>query len=232
MVNGKNAYYVGGKPANGWYTVSGVRYYFDSQGFPTTGMKTISGKKYFFLANGKLAAGYGDGGDWNGDGYLTAAANVNGRLEILLVDNSGIVQKETAITGSGKGYNLALKGVQYLGMPYVYAGNSLTAGTDCSGFVYLIHQMEGLSIPRSTYTQVDSSFKRSNNYLMGTIISATASSLKPGDLIYYNGNGHVAMYIGGGMIIHASHEAAYPEGGIKISNYNYTSITQAIRFWS
>lgn len=94
---------------------------------------------------------------------------------------------------------------QFLGNPYVYGGSSLTKGTDCSGFTMSVYAHFGYSLNRSSYTQV-------NN---GRAVSM--SSLKPGDLLFYKYGGstisHVAIYIGGGQIIHASTE----ETGIIIS---------------
>ena len=97
---------------------------------------------------------------------------------------------------------------QFLGNPYVWGGTSLTHGADCSGFVLSIFAKYGISMPRVASAQAG----------VGTSISA--DQLQPGDLIFYGGGGginHVAIYIGGGQVIHASTERT----GIKISNYNY-----------
>ncbi len=97
---------------------------------------------------------------------------------------------------------------QFLGNPYVWGGTSLTNGTDCSGFVQSIYKKFGISISRTSRSQATE----------GTKI--TIDQAKPGDLIFYSQNGtinHVAMYIGGGQVIHASN----PKSGIKISKYNY-----------
>ena len=94
---------------------------------------------------------------------------------------------------------------QFVGNPYVYGGSSLTNGTDCSGFTMSVYAHFGYGLSRSSYTQV-------NN---GRAVSM--SSLQPGDLLFYKYGGstisHVAIYIGGGQIIHASTE----ETGIIIS---------------
>jgi cell wall-associated NlpC family hydrolase len=94
---------------------------------------------------------------------------------------------------------------QFLGNPYVYGGSSLTNGTDCSGFTMSVYAHFGYSLNRSSYTQVYN----------GREVSLSA--LQPGDLLFYKYNSstisHVAMYIGGGQIIHASTE----ETGIIIS---------------
>lgn len=97
---------------------------------------------------------------------------------------------------------------QFLGNRYVYGGTSLTKGTDCSGFTMRIYEKFGISLPRTSREQA----KR------GTKVSA--SDVRPGDLYFYGGKGgisHVAMYIGGGQVIHASTERT----GIRISNANY-----------
>ena len=98
---------------------------------------------------------------------------------------------------------------QFLGNPYVYGGSSLTNGADCSGFVMSIYKHFGIKLSHSASAQAGE----------GTKISA--SELKPGDLVFYADSSghinHVALYIGGGKVIHASS----PTTGIKISNYKY-----------
>lgn len=106
---------------------------------------------------------------------------------------------------------------QFLGGKYVYGGTSLTSGTDCSGFTMRIYEHFGYSISRTSRSQASA----------GRTISV--SSVKPGDLVFYTSGGsinHVAMYIGGGQVIHASN----PESGIKTSNMNYRTPYKAVRF--
>ena len=85
----------------------------------------------------------------------------------------------------------------------------MTNGADCSGFVLSVFKKFGVTLPHYSVSQSN----------MGTKISS--SDLQPGDLIFYgNGKGtinHVAIYIGGGQVVHASS----PKTGIKISKYNY-----------
>lgn len=98
--------------------------------------------------------------------------------------------------------------MQFLGNPYVYGGTSLTNGTDCSGFTMRIYEHFGYSIPRTSAAQASYT----------TTISS--SEAQPGDLFFYgygSSVSHVAMYIGGGQVIHASNEST----GIKISNAFY-----------
>jgi len=98
---------------------------------------------------------------------------------------------------------------QFLGNRYVAGGSSLTKGTDCSGFTMSVFKNFGISLPHHSGSQAQK----------GTKISA--SDLQPGDLIFYSNSrgtiNHVALYIGGGQVIHASS----PTTGIKISKYNY-----------
>ena len=99
--------------------------------------------------------------------------------------------------------------IQFKGNPYVSGGTSLTRGADCSGFTQSIYKHFGIKLPRTPSAQAKSGRKVGFN------------ELKPGDLVFYSGNGgksvtHVALYIGGGKIIHAS----TPKGGIKISTVN------------
>jgi len=105
---------------------------------------------------------------------------------------------------------------EFLGNPYVWGGTSLTRGADCSGFVLSVFKKYGVGLPHSSVAQSG----------LGTTIKV--SEAQPGDLIFY-GNGrsinHVAIYIGGGQVIHASN----PKTGIRISNVSYRSPVKAVR---
>jgi uncharacterized protein YgiM (DUF1202 family) len=108
---------------------------------------------------------------------------------------------------------------QFLGNRYVWGGTSLTNGTDCSGFVLSILAKYGVSLPRTSAAQSTS----------GSAINL--SDILPGDLVFYGSGGsvsHVAMYIGGGQVIHASSAKT----GIKISNMYYRTPIRARRFLS
>ena len=108
--------------------------------------------------------------------------------------------------GSAKGQEIANFACQFVGNPYVPGGTSLTEGADCSGFTMAVYNNFGLSLPRSSYAQAG--YGREVSY----------SEAQPGDIIYYGG--HVGIYIGNGLIVHASTQAT----GIKISNALYRSI--------
>lgn len=105
---------------------------------------------------------------------------------------------------------------QFVGNPYVWGGTSLTRGADCSGFVLSVFANYGISLPHSSKAQAN----------CGTKIAA--SDAQPGDLFFY-GNGssinHVAIYIGGGRVVHASS----PKSGIKISGAYYRTPVKVVR---
>src|SRR6266487_1830124 len=79
-----------------------------------------------------------------------------------------------------------------LGCPYVYGGTGpCQRGYDCSGLAQAAWAAAGVQIPRDSYSQ------------WAALPHVPLSSLEPGDLLIYNGEGHVAIYVGGGYIIDA-----------------------------
>ena len=83
--------------------------------------------------------------------------------------------------------------MQYLGVPYVWGGAS-PSGFDCSGLVMYVYAQMGISLPHNAAMQYSS---------VGVPVSR--SELQPGDLVFFDGLGHMGMYIGGGQFIHAPH---------------------------
>jgi cell wall-associated NlpC family hydrolase len=78
------------------------------------------------------------------------------------------------------------------GVPYSWGGES-PSGFDCSGLVAYAYAQVGVSLPHSSYAQ----------YNMGT--SVPRDQLEPGDLVFFDGVGHVGLYVGGGNFVHAPH---------------------------
>lgn len=94
------------------------------------------------------------------------------------------------VSGSGTGADIAKFALQYVGYPYVYGGNSLTNGVDCSGFIVQVYKAHGYSLGARTSLGMRK---------IGTEVSL--ADAQAGDIICYSG--HVALYIGDGMIVHA-----------------------------
>jgi cell wall-associated NlpC family hydrolase len=82
--------------------------------------------------------------------------------------------------------------MSYLGVPYVWGGAS-PSGFDCSGFVMYVYAQAGISLPHNAAMQ----------YGYGSPVSR--DQLEAGDLVFFDGLGHVGIYIGGGSFIHAPH---------------------------
>ncbi len=122
-----------------------------------------------------------------------------------------------SVTASGgSGSAIAAYAQKFVGNKYVYGGSSLTNGTDCSGFTMSVYLQFGYSLPHSAAAQANCGKK------------VSLSSLQPGDLVFYKnggGIGHVAMYIGGGQVVHASN----PTNGIMISSVRYRTPVSARR---
>lgn len=125
---------------------------------------------------------------------------------------------EESSSSSDLGQQIASYAVQFVGNPYVYGGTSLTNGADCSGFVQSVFANFGIGLSRTAASQASG----------GTSVSF--DSLQAGDLLFYSSSGstdHVALYIGGGQIVHAANSAS----GIIISNAYYSTPVAARRYW-
>lgn len=96
---------------------------------------------------------------------------------------------------------------QFIGYPYVYGGNSLTGGIDCSGFTQQIYAAFGVSLPRVDSAQATCG------------VEIPLSEAQAGDLLCYWG--HVGIYNGSGGIIHASSPGV---GIVEFSNCQYRSL--------
>ncbi len=158
------------------------------------------------------------------DGWIMVS--IDGENAYVSADYVTVEEKlDTAITMTELLYGVGVSDVrvelveyakQFLGNPYVWGGTSLTKGADCSGFVLSVFKKYGVTLSHSSRAQANEGKKIS------------ASELQPGDLVFYaNSSGtinHVALYIGGGQVIHASS----PKTGIKISKYNYRTPVKCV----
>ena len=119
-------------------------------------------------------------------------------------NNGSSSSSSSGSSGSSVSYNPTGQSVvnyacQFVGNPYVWGGTSLTNGADCSGFIMSIYAKFGVSLPHSS------------GAMAGCGRGVSYSEAMPGDIICYAG--HVAIYMGGGQIVHASNA----KDGIKIS---------------
>ncbi len=117
-----------------------------------------------------------------------------------------LVQQENTIVGitaSAPGLNTVIAppsshsgvvgvAMQFLGTPYVWGG-AAPGGFDCSGLVMYAFAQVGVSLPHSSYAQ------------WGYGVPVSKDQLQPGDIVFFDGLGHVGLYIGGGQFIHAPH---------------------------
>ena len=113
--------------------------------------------------------------------------------------------------GTATGQSVVDYAMQFRGNPYVWGGESLTNGVDCSGFTMQVYKHFGYSLPHSSTAQ----------RYEGTAVSWDEK--QPGDLICYqvvNGVGHVAIYIGDNQIIHAGSK----DTGISVRNADYRAV--------
>ena len=150
-------------------------------------------------------------------GNTGTATPTTGNTGTTTKPSTGSSSNTSKPSNASAGQKIANKGCEYIGNPYVYGGNSLTNGIDCSGFVQQIHAKFGISTPRNS-----TSLRYGGK-------AVAVSDMMPGDVVCYEG--HVAIYIGGGQIVHASNSKPYPAGGIKTSNAYYRTIVAVRRYW-
>ena len=110
----------------------------------------------------------------------------------------------TSVPASSNGSAIVATAKKYLGYKYVYGGSSPSTGFDCSGFTSYVFKQYGITLSRTSAGQ----------YSNGVAVSR--SNLQPGDLVMFGKSSitHVAIYIGGGQIIHAS----TPSTGVRIDS--------------
>ncbi len=115
---------------------------------------------------------------------------------------------------SSGGSSVVVAALSQLGVPYQWAGSSPSEGFDCSGLTMWAYAQVGVSLPHNAAAQ----------HGMGTPVDR--SNLQPGDLVFFNGDSHEGMYIGGGQFVHAPHTGDV----VKISNLDgYPGYNGAVR---
>lgn len=123
----------------------------------------------------------------------------------------------SAPAASATGEAVVAYASQFVGNPYVWGGTSLTSGADCSGFTMAVFANFGVSLPHYAASQLS----------CGTQVSI--DSLAPGDLVFFSSTGgeidHVAIYVGGGSIVHAANS----KSGICYGSLNWMTPVAACR---
>lgn len=153
----------------------------------------------------------------NGNFYKVEVDGLQGYIYKTQIDTQGLEDMEDVNAATeeeevmnSKGEEIVATARQYVGGRYVYGGNNLETGVDCSGFTQQVMKKCGITIERCSRSQYASSG-----------IKVSLSDVQPGDLVFYGRNGvtvdHVAIYAGDQQIIHASDS----KSGIKISKLHY-----------
>lgn len=139
------------------------------------------------------------------------------------VSMTSIVGADSASGLSALRAAIVIEAKKHIGLKYVWGGNSLKYGADCSGFCIAVYKAVGINastLPRTSAGMAASSKGK----------KVTLANAKPGDLVFYgDSNGtvnHVAIYIGSGQIIHEAGKAY----GCKISNVGYRKIIKIKNF--
>lgn len=142
----------------------------------------------------------------NNSGSSSGSSSVSSSSGSSVSSSSGGGLKSVPPATGSTGSDIAQYACQFVGNPYVLGGTSLTDGADCSGFIMAVYKQYGYSLPRTSTGQ--RSAGREVSY----------EEAQPGDIICYAG--HVALYLGGGRIVHASTART----GIKYGYANYKPI--------
>ena len=192
----------GGYTTSNWEKINGSWYYFDALGWMATGWLSYNGYWYYLdpvtgvmQTNWILVNGYWyymdlySGIMQTGWVYTNSTWYYCHEVDGYWVDNTGTRMIQEAF--------------KYVGGKYVYGGNNLSTGVDCSGYVQQISKIYGISTPRVSRDQYTSSRK------------VSYSNLQPGDLVFFSSSSgsstvsHVAFYVGKingqyDMIVHAA----------------------------
>lgn len=136
--------------------------------------------------------------------YQTAVAKQNyaNAVDMQNIGSYGFGSYDAGVSGTdvpgasknnpgAKAVSIAMQAMKN-GTGYVYGGNSLSRGVDCSGLVQQAYRQLGINLPRTTYEQAKAGKQ------------VPISAIRPGDLVFYNNLGHVGIYMGNGKIIHAA----------------------------
>jgi cell wall-associated NlpC family hydrolase len=114
------------------------------------------------------------------------------------------------------GQRAATLAIREVGVPYRWGGTSPTGGFDCSGLVYWAYGRLGVEVPHSSY----------GLYALGRRVAR--SRMRPGDLLFFYGEGHVGIYVGHGRMVHAPHSGARVQV-VSLRRSSYGRILEGVR---
>lgn len=192
---------------SGIVNVSSINYNDDLQIYPIIEQKVISNILSFYKKNNKTVFKIVDTKDRIQEevNNIEQDGEVEQVQEPVLEASNDYIEEQTIYEEEAdfdSNYTaVAEYGLQFVGNPYVYGGSSLTEGTDCSGFVMLLYEHYGVTLPRTASAQSKVGYK------------VSLENAQPGDIISYGYNGivsHSAIYLGNEEIVHAS----TPQDGI------------------
>jgi hypothetical protein len=123
------------------------------------------------------------------------------------------VSGDTATTGTASGEAVVAAAKKYLGVPYVFGSTNPDKGLDCSGLVQRAYADLGIKVPRLSWDQAKA----------GTAVEGGLKNAKPGDILGFSGNSHVAIYLGNNKMI------AAPQPGEKVKIQEVYATPSAIR---
>ena len=142
---------------------------------------------------------------------------------VRAVSISEILETNNASGISALRAQVIIEAKKHIGLKYVWGGESLSKGADCSGFCRAVYKAVGIDVsrlPRASYDLAKTNKGR----------TVSLAQAKPGDLVFYGDKSghvnHVAIYMGGGQIIHEAGRAY----GCRISNVNYRTIVKVRSF--
>lgn len=139
------------------------------------------------------------------------------------VSMTEVLNGESTVGTSSVRVAIIAEAKKHLGLKYVWGGNSLSTGADCSGFCLAVYRAIGINT--KGYPRTSSELSKSS---LGRTV--TLAQAQPGDMVFYgNSSGtvnHVALYMGNGQIIHESGRAY----GCRISNVNYRTVLKIKNF--
>jgi cell wall-associated NlpC family hydrolase len=145
------------------------------------------------------------------NGKVTAVSAGTAIITVTTIDGKNIDTCNVVVIGNQtKGDQVVNYALKFIGVPYVWGGNSPATGFDCSGLMQYVYAHFGIVIDRTTYSQVTNGYEVSKD------------QLQPGDLVFFGEKSkpnHVGMYVGNGQFIESPHPGAF----VRISTLAYRS---------